>query len=105
MNSPVISLVGRPNVGKSTLFNRLSKSRQALVSEYEGLTRDRQYAKINLGDNKHCTIIDTGGLTNEESLIDTAIHEQVLSALDESDVIFFLVRVGLRQSCAYFCRT
>ena len=91
MNSPVISLVGRPNVGKSTLFNRLSKSRQALVSEYEGLTRDRQYAKINLGDNKHCTIIDTGGLTNEESLIDTAIHEQVLSALDESDVIFFLV--------------
>jgi GTP-binding protein len=91
VNSPVISLVGRPNVGKSTLFNRLSKSRQALVSEYEGLTRDRQYAKINLGDNKHCTIIDTGGLTNEESLIDTAIHEQVLSALDESDVIFFLV--------------
>ena len=91
MNSPVISLVGRPNVGKSTLFNRLSKSRQALVSEYEGLTRDRQYAKINLGDNKHCTIIDTGGLTNEESLIDTAIHEQVLTALDESDVIFFLV--------------
>ncbi len=91
MSSPVISLVGRPNVGKSTLFNRLSKSRQALVSDYEGLTRDRQYAKISLSPNTSCTIIDTGGLTNENSIIDNAIHDQVLSALDESDVIYFIV--------------
>lgn len=91
MSYPVISLVGRPNVGKSTLFNRLSKSRQALVSDFEGLTRDRQYATIQLDDDIKCSIIDTGGLTNEDSLIDTGIHEQILSALNESDVIFFIV--------------
>ena len=91
MSYPVISLVGRPNVGKSTLFNRLSNSRQALVSDFEGLTRDRQYADVQLDDETKCSIIDTGGLTNEDSLIDTGIHEQVLSALDESDVIFFIV--------------
>jgi len=88
---PVISLVGRSNVGKSTLFNRLSKSRQALVSDFEGLTRDRQYATIQLDDDIKCTIIDTGGLTNDDSLIDIGIHEQVLNALNESDVIFFIV--------------
>ena len=91
MSYPVISLVGRPNVGKSTLFNRLSNSRQALVSDFEGLTRDRQYATVQLDDTTMCSIIDTGGLTNEDSLIDTGIHEQVLSALDESDAIFFIV--------------
>ena len=53
-------MVGRPNVGKSTLFNRLSKSRQALVSDFEGLTRDRQYVNIELDDDIHCTIVDTG---------------------------------------------
>ncbi len=91
MSYPVISLVGRPNVGKSTLFNRLSNSRQALVSDFEGLTRDRQYATIQLDNETKCSIIDTGGLTNEDSLIDTGIHRQVLSALAESDVIFFIV--------------
>jgi len=88
---PIISLVGRPNVGKSTLFNRLSNSRQALVSDYEGLTRDRQYANIELEDERFCTIVDTGGLTNEDSVIDSGIQNQVLSALDESDVIYFIV--------------
>ena len=82
MSYPVISLVGRPNVGKSTLFNRLSKSRQALVSDFEGLTRDRQYATVQLYDDIKCSIIDTGGLTNKDSLIDTGIYKQVLSALD-----------------------
>ena len=91
MSLPVISLVGRPNVGKSTLFNRLSKSRQALVSDFEGLTRDRQYATINLDDNVQCSIIDTGGLTHEDNVIDTGIHGQVLNALDESDVVYFIV--------------
>ena len=91
MGYPIISLVGRPNVGKSTLFNRLSRSRQALVSDFEGLTRDRQYAEALLDDDVSCTIIDTGGLTNEDSLIDSGIHGQVLSALEESDVIYFIL--------------
>jgi GTP-binding protein len=88
---PIISLVGRPNVGKSTLFNRLSNSRQALVSDFEGLTRDRQYAKIELDNGIYCSIVDTGGLTNEDSIIDTGIHSQVINALNESDVIYFIV--------------
>ena len=91
MSLPVISLVGRPNVGKSTLFNRLSKSRQALVSDFEGLTRDRQYATIDLDDDTQCSIIDTGGLTNEDNIVDSGIHGQVSSALDESDVVYFIV--------------
>ena len=91
MSYPIISLVGRPNVGKSTLFNRLSKSRQALVSDFEGLTRDRQYANIELENGIYCSIVDTGGLTNENSIIDTGIHSQVINALNESDVIYFIV--------------
>ena len=86
-----VCIVGKPNVGKSTLFNRLSKSRQALVSDFEGLTRDRQYASIELDDNIYCSIVDTGGLTNENSLIDSGIQGQVLNALNESDVIYFIV--------------
>ncbi|CAC9459311.1 GTP-binding protein EngA [uncultured Gammaproteobacteria bacterium] len=90
---PVISLVGRPNVGKSTLFNRLSKSRQALVSDFEGLTRDRQYAEILFDEDSEtfATIIDTGGLTNQDNIIDSGIQTQVLNALEESNVIYFIV--------------
>ncbi|MDG2394881.1 ribosome biogenesis GTPase Der, partial [Candidatus Thioglobus sp.] len=93
MGLPTISLVGRPNVGKSTLFNRLSNSRQALVSDFEGLTRDRQYAEVLLDDDSEtfATIIDTGGLTNEDNVVDSGIQGQVLSALEESDVIYFIV--------------
>lgn len=87
---PVIALVGRTNVGKSTLFNRLSRTRQALVSDFSGLTRDRQYAKISLDDTL-CNIIDTGGLTNENSIIDNNIQIQVLNALEESDLIYFVL--------------
>ncbi len=93
MGLPTISLVGRPNVGKSTLFNRLSNSRQALVSDFEGLTRDRQYAEVLLDDDSETfvTIIDTGGLTNEDNIVDSGIQGQVLNALEESDVIYFIV--------------
>ena len=92
---PIISLVGRPNVGKSTIFNRLSNSRQALVSDFEGLTRDRQYAEILFDEDTdtYATIIDTGGLTNQDNVIDSGIQTQVLNALEESDVIYFIVSV------------
>jgi small GTP-binding protein len=85
---PVISLVGRPNVGKSTLFNRLSRSRQALVSDFEGLTRDRQYGEILFDDDSetYVTLIDTGGLTNQDNIIDNGIQLQVLNALEESKI-------------------
>ncbi|MBE8189373.1 MAG: ribosome biogenesis GTPase Der [Candidatus Thioglobus sp.] len=91
MALPIIALVGRANVGKSTLFNRLSRSRQALVSDFEGLTRDRQYAEISLDDGVLATIIDTGGLTHKDHQIDTEIKGQVLNALEESDVIYFIL--------------
>ena len=107
MGLAVISLVGRPNVGKSTLFNRLSRSRQALVSDFEGLTRDRQYAEVLLDDDSqtYATIIDTGGLTHEENVVDSGIQGQVLSALEESDVIYFILSArdgitGLDQEIA-----
>ncbi len=93
MGLPIICLVGRPNVGKSTLFNRLSHSCQALVSDFEGLTRDRQYVEVLLDDDTQtfATIIDTGGLTNKNNLVDSGIQSQVLNALEESDVIYFMV--------------
>jgi len=92
MGLPTISLVGRPNVGKSTLFNRLSHSRQALVSDFEGLTRDRQYAEVLLDDDSEtfATIIDTGGLTNEDNVVDSGIQGQVLNAL-KSQMLFILL--------------
>ena len=66
---PVIALVGRPNVGKSTLFNRLTKTRDALVASLPGLTRDRQYGRGVLGDFDYL-VVDTGGLSGDENGID-----------------------------------
>ncbi len=93
---PVIALVGRPNVGKSTLFNRLTRSRDALVANLPGLTRDRKYGEARLG-NRHFIVIDTGGITGEEEGIDAAMAQQSLQAVDEADAIFFLcdARAGL----------
>ena len=83
---PVIALVGRPNVGKSTLFNQLTKSRDALVADYSGLTRDRKYGEGRLGEQRFM-VIDTGGITGEEQGIDAAMAAQSLAAIDEADVV------------------
>ncbi|MBE1301557.1 MAG: ribosome biogenesis GTPase Der [Alteromonadaceae bacterium] len=93
---PVIALVGRPNVGKSTLFNRLTRTRDALVADYPGLTRDRKYGQAKY-QGWQFILVDTGGISGDEQGIDTAMAEQSLLAIDEADVVFFLVdaRAGL----------
>ncbi|SHE41299.1 GTP-binding protein [Modicisalibacter ilicicola DSM 19980] len=94
--NPVIALVGRPNVGKSTLFNRLTRTRDALVADFPGLTRDRKYGNGQLG-GKLYTVIDTGGISGDEEGIDAAMAEQSLVAIDEADIVLFMVdaRAGL----------
>lgn len=87
---PVIALVGRPNVGKSTLFNRLTKTRDALVASLPGLTRDRQYGRGVLGDFDYL-VVDTGGLSGDENGIDKPMAEQSRVAIGEADLVLYLV--------------
>ena len=96
---PVVALVGRPNVGKSTLFNRLTRSRDALVADYPGLTRDRQYGKAEVEEHPFI-VIDTGGIQGDETGIDALMAEQSLVAIDEADAVLFLVdaREGLTSA-------
>lgn len=93
---PVIALVGRPNVGKSTLFNRITRTRNAIVADYAGLTRDRQYGEANY-EGWRLVVVDTGGLGEEEHYIDEAMADQSLTAIEEADIVFFMVdcRAGL----------
>ena len=84
----VVAIVGRPNVGKSTIFNILTASRSAIVADYSGLTRDRKYG--NLKDS-HITLIDTGGLNEESDDMSHAIKEQTDLAIDEADSLLFVV--------------
>lgn len=93
---PVIALVGRPNVGKSTLFNRLTNSRDALVADIPGLTRDRQYGDGHHGERRFI-VIDTGGISGGEDGIDEAMAGQSLLAIEEADLVMLLVdaRAGL----------
>ena len=89
--TPIIAIVGRPNVGKSTLFNRLSRSRGALVDDQPGITRDRLYASIRWEDIP-LTIIDTGGFDDSDhDLLLKPVREQVSKAIDEADRIIFMV--------------
>ncbi|RMF14586.1 MAG: ribosome biogenesis GTPase Der [Gammaproteobacteria bacterium] len=87
---PVIALVGRPNVGKSTLFNRLTRSKDAIVADFEGLTRDRKYGEGEF-NGKRFIVVDTGGITGDETGIDAAMAQQSYSAMDEADVVLFVV--------------
>ena len=93
---PVVALVGRPNVGKSTLFNRLTRTRDALVADFPGLTRDRKYGRAEV-EGHEFIIIDTGGIDGTEEGVETHMAAQSLQAIEEADVVLFMVdaRAGL----------
>ena len=89
----IVAIVGRPNVGKSTLFNRLTKSRRAIVNEEAGTTRDRQYG-ISEWDGREFSVIDTGGwVVNSSDVFEGEIKRHVLLAIEEADIILFLVDI------------
>ena len=89
---PVVALIGRTNVGKSTLFNYLTRTRDALVADYPGLTRDRQYGRVQRGERDYF-VVDTGGIIEAAEGIDGQAMKQVEHVLDEADLILFLVDV------------
>lgn len=93
---PVVALVGRPNVGKSTLFNRLTQTRDALVADFPGLTRDRKYGRAEVEGNEFI-IVDTGGIDGHEDGVETRMAGQSLLAIEEADIALFIVdaRAGL----------
>jgi GTP-binding protein len=91
--SKIVAIVGRPNVGKSTLFNRLTESREAIVDEVSGVTRDRNYGKANW-NGVDFSVIDTGGyVENSDDIFEEEINKQVLLAIDEADAIIFMTDV------------
>lgn len=94
--TPVIALVGRPNVGKSTLFNQMTRSRDALVADFPGLTRDRKYGEGTYEEQRFI-VIDTGGLTGTEQGLDAEMARHSMQAVEEADIVLFLVdgRAGL----------
>ncbi len=93
---PVIALVGRPNVGKSTLFNRLTRSRDALVADQPGLTRDRKYGTGRLGDTPY-VVVDTGGISSDAQGLDLLMEQQVRQAIGEADHVLLLL--DAKQGC------
>ena len=105
----IVAIVGRPNVGKSTLFNRLTKTRHAIVDEQSGVTRDRHYGKV-VWNGMEFSIIDTGGyVSGSDDIYESEIRKQALIAMEESDLILFMVDVttgitGLDQELANILR-
>ena len=88
---PVLAIVGRPNVGKSTLFNRLTESRRSIVGDEPGITRDRIYGEVEWA-GRTARIVDTGGIVpDDEALIPAEIFRQARTALDEADAIVMVV--------------
>src|ERR1700693_5612415 len=91
--SNIVAIVGRPNVGKSTLYNRLTETRKAIVDDVSGVTRDRHYG-VSEWVGRSFTVIDTGGyVANSEDVFEAAIREQVIIAIEEATVILFVVDV------------
>ena len=89
----IVAIVGRPNVGKSTLFNRLTETREAIVDEVSGVTRDRNYG-VSTWNGIDFSVIDTGGyVQNSDDVFEEEINKQVLLAIEESDLILFMVDV------------
>jgi len=93
---PVVALVGRPNVGKSTLFNAITRTRDALVADAPGLTRDRKYGYTRVGP-RSCIVVDTGGLVETTHGIERLMAEQTLKAVEEADRVLLVVEA--RQGC------
>src|SRR3990167_501525 len=87
---PVVAIVGRPNVGKSTLFNRLTRTRDAVISAFPGTTRDRQFGEVHQ-DSRHFILIDTGGITSEKDEVDQLITRQAMQAIEDADKVLFVV--------------
>jgi GTP-binding protein len=98
-SSTIVALIGRPNVGKSTLFNRITRRRDAIVDPTPGVTRDRHYARVQY-EGHPFTLVDTGGIDNDDDTITSHIRDQAMRAIDEADIILFLMdgRQGLTPS-------
>lgn len=98
-SQPLVALIGRPNVGKSTLFNRITRRRDAIVDSTPGVTRDRHYARVQWEEHPF-TLVDTGGIDDDDDTITNHIRHQAMQAIEEADVILFLMdgRQGLTPS-------
>ena len=96
-----IAILGRPNVGKSSLFNKLTKTRNAIVSDFSGLTKDRNFGYASIKDQQYL-VIDTGGVGSEITEFSAAITEQALIAAEDSNLILFLIDASEELTCLLY---